>query len=82
MSRSFNVVNVYAPHTVSERKTFFENLHNFISQGDLIVAGDFNCVDNVLDRLHFADSSLPDKKHLHTLLSDFSLIDIWRKKNL
>ena len=71
-SRSFNVVNVYAPNTVSERKTFFENLHNyFISQGDLIVARDFNCVDNVLDRLHFADSSLPDKKHLHTLLSDF-----------
>ena len=81
-SRSFNVVNVYAPNTVSERKTFFENLHNyFLSQGDLIVAGDFNCVDNVLDRLHFADSSLPDKKHLHALLSDFSLIDIWRKNN-
>ena len=81
-SRSFNVVNVYAPNTVSERKTVFENLHNyFISQGDLIVARDFNCVGNVLDRLHFANSSLPDKKHLHTLLSDFSLIDIWHKKN-
>ena len=81
-SRSFNVVNVYAPNTVSKRKTFFENLHNyFISQGDLIVASDFNCVDNVLDRLHFADSSSPDKKHLHALLSDFSLIDFWRKKN-
>ena len=80
-SRSFNVVSVYAPNTVSDRKPFFENLHNyFISQGDLIVAGDFNCVDNVLDRLHFVDSSLPDKKHLHALLSDFSLIDFWRKK--
>ena len=35
----------------------------------------------MFDRLHFADSSLPDKKYLHALLSDSSLIDIWRKKN-
>jgi len=51
-SNRFNIVNVYAPNTVYECKTFFENLHNyFISQGDLIVAGDLNCVDNVLDQI-------------------------------
>ena len=61
-SRSFNIVNVYAPNTVPKCKTFFGNLHNyFLSQGDLIVAGDLNRVDNALDRLHFANSSLPDK---------------------
>ena len=35
----------------------------------------------MLDRLPFADTSLPDKKHFHALLSDFSLVDVWRKNN-
>lgn len=46
----FNLVNVYAPNKGSERKTFFEQLHTFfISQGDYIIGGDFNCVDSVLE---------------------------------
>ena len=79
---SFNVVNVYAPNTVSERKTFFERLHDyFISNGSRIIAGDFNCIDNVLDRLHSTNISLPDKRCLNAFSSDFSLIDVWRKLN-
>ena len=62
---SFNVVNIYAPNTVSERKTFFERLHDyFISNGLRIIAGDFNCIDNVLDRLRSSNTSLPDKRCL------------------
>ena len=79
---SFNVVNIYAPNTVSERKTFFERLHDyFISNGSRIIAGDFNCINNVLDRLRSSNTSLPDKKCLTAFLSDFSLVDVWRKLN-
>ena len=39
---SLNVVNIYAPNTVSERKTFFERLHGyFIANGSRVIAGDF-----------------------------------------
>ena len=41
-SMSLNVVNIYAPNTVSERKTFFECLHDyFISNGSRVIASDF-----------------------------------------
>ena len=79
---SFNVVNIYAPNTVSDRKTFFERLHDyFISNGSRIIAGDFNCIDNRLDRLQSCNTSLPDKRCLSAFLSDFSLVDVWRKLN-
>ena len=46
-----------------------------------IIAGDFNCVDNRLDRLHVLNDSLPDKSVFRRLLSDCSLIDVWRKQH-
>lgn len=60
----------------------FECLHNyFISQGDLILGGDFNCVDNALDKFHSNDVPSSDKNCLCSLKSDFSLVDVWRKQN-
>ena len=46
-----------------------------------IIAGDFNCVDNRFDRLRVLNDSLPDKSNFHRLLSDCSLIDVWRKQH-
>lgn len=47
-SSKLNVVNIYAPNLVSDRKTLFERLHNyFLFQGDYVIAGDFNCVDRI-----------------------------------
>ena len=61
---SFNVVNIYAPNTVSERKTFFERLHDyFIPNGSRVIAGDFDCIDKKLDR-YPASTLPPDKKCL------------------
>ena len=82
-SQNFNAVNIYAPNTVSERKTFFDSLHNyFFSNGELIIGGDFNCIDAPLDRLHVrADYTFPDKTCLQTLKCDFGLIDVWRERS-
>lgn len=78
----FNLVNVYAPTAVSERKSFFSCLHDFfISQGTLIIGGDFNCFDNTLDKFNCSIVRSIDKSSLRSLKSDFSLTDIWRKQN-
>ena len=77
-----NIVNIYSPTVVSDRKIFFSSLHNyFLSQGLLLIGGDFNCIDNVLDKLNCSAVPSADKTSLVTLMSDFSLVDVWRKQN-
>lgn len=75
-----NIVNIYAPNTVSDRKTFFERLHDyFLSRGVLIIGGDFNCVDNSIDKFHSDDVHSIDKTSLCSLKSAFSLGNVWCK---
>ena len=74
-------MNIYAPNTVTGRKNFFQNLHQYFLSPSRIVAGDFNCVDNSLDRLHVYNDSLPDKTTFRRFFSDCSLIDVWRKQH-
>ena len=77
-----NVVNIYTPNLLSEHKNFFSDLHGyFLSQGLLFIGGDFNCIDNVLDKLNCSFVPSADKTSLVTLMSDFSLFDVWRKQN-
>ena len=77
----FNLVNVYAPNTVRGRRVFFQNLHQCFLYPYRIIAEDFNCVDNRLDRLRVLNVSLPDKSNFCRLLLDCSLIDVWRKQH-
>ena len=81
-SFKFNIICLYAPNTVSDRKLFFNRLHTFfLSPGDLILGGDFNWVDSELDRLHIKSDFSADKRCLSALKSDFCLVDIFRKRN-
>ena len=78
----FNLLNIYTPNAVSDRKAFFETLHQFfLSRGDTIIGGDFNCIDSELDRLNSTSNLSADKKLLQALQSDFCLCDVWRKLN-
>ena len=77
-SCKFNLVNIYAPNTVAGRRVFFQNLHQYFLCPCRIIAGDFNCVDN---KLRVLNDSLPDKSNFCCLLSDCSLIDVWRKQH-
>ena len=46
-----NLVNIYAPTDLAERKIFFDSLHDFfIPSSAIIIGGDFNCNDNALDK--------------------------------
>ena len=61
-SVKLNLINIYAPNGVSDRKTFFEQLHHhFLSQGDYVIAGDFNCVDRAIDKFHSHDFHSSEK---------------------
>ena len=41
-----NFVNIYAPTNLTERKIFFDDLHEFFLPADLrIIGGDFNCYE-------------------------------------
>ena len=47
-----NLVNVYTPTYPTERKTFFQSLHSFFfPNSELILGGDFNCYDSLLDKM-------------------------------
>ena len=81
-SFKLNIICVYAPNTVSDRKLFFNRLHTFfLSPGDLILGEDFNCIDSDLDRFHIKSDFSADKRCLSALKSDFCLVDAFRKQN-
>jgi len=72
-----NVVNIYAPNLVSDRKSFFSCLHQFfISQRELIIGGDFNCVDSTSDRLNSDNVHSSEKISLSSLKSNFLLTNL------
>ena len=72
-----NLLNIYAPTSLTERKVFFENLHEYFLPSDSrIIAGDFNCYEHQLDK--FGGNFVP-VTCLSDLRSTFSLCDAWRR---
>ena len=46
-----NLISIYTQVNPTERKSFFDNLHEyFIPSHSIIVGGDFNCYDSDLDK--------------------------------
>ena len=74
-----NLVNIYAPVVLSDRKDFFNSLHEYFFYGsNLVIGGDFNCYDSPLDKL---GGNVNLQKELVDFKSDFHLVDIWCKKH-
>ena len=71
-----NLINIYAPTNLTDRKVFFENLHEFFLPADAVVlGGDFNCYKCDLDKFG-GNTSLAN--YLIDFQSTFSLVDVWR----
>ena len=82
--RKFNLVNIYAPHTHTERQIYFHNISAFLSSTDEnIFAGDFNCIfDEKWDRSGGNSSSRQTAtKILYTITKQHNLTAIWRDRN-
>ena len=76
---SFNIVNIYAPTNFTERKVFFENLHEYFLPSDsIVIAGDFNCYEYQSDK---TGGNLSCAKYLADFRSTFNLVDAWHRLN-
>ena len=88
--KNVTLCNIYAPsgpQNLKERKLFFENLKDSISDfqpdnSKLILGGDFNCVTDVdLDRSRTVSKTDSSVNKLKNILNNFQLKDIWRHHN-
>ena len=81
-SCKFNVICLYTPNAMSDCRLFFNRLHTFfLSPDNLLLGGDFNCIDSDLNHLHIKSDFSVDMCCLSALKSAFCLVDIFRKKN-
>ena len=81
----YHFTNVYAPNNGTERKHFFNSLHNSFEFSDdsidhyNLVLGDFNCcLDKKLDRSPPHTSDDTGLKELKDIILRYDLNDIWR----
>ena len=77
-----NIISIYAPNLLRSRKEFYRNLHEYFFTGrELIIGGDFNCIDSNLDKYGGnSDMGFTGKDEVAKLKRDFFLKDIWRTK--
>ena len=77
-----NIISIYVPNLLHSRKEFYRNLHEYFFTGcELIIGGDFNCIDSNLDNYGGnSDMGFNGKDEVAKLKRDFFLKDIWRTK--
>ena len=72
-----NLVNIFSPTNLTERKAFFANLHEYFIPADgLILGGDFNGYESELDKF---GGNTCIANYLSYFWSSFKLVDVWRK---
>ena len=72
-----NIVNIYAPTNLTERKVFFENLHEFFLPSDsIVITVDLNCYEFQTDK---TGGNLLCAKYLTDFRSTFNFIDAWHR---
>ena len=88
---TYTIANIYGPNKDADAVKFYQNLANLLRNNDfgneenIIMGGDFNCPLNItLDkkkRWHSDSSKVCIIKSIEHIQDEFSLHDIWRKKN-
>ena len=80
--KKLHIVNIYAPNIRHERNIFFNDLKTYISKitnENIIVCGDFNCVlNNTLDIVSGGKHNDTDVALFQRTIEELSLIDHWR----
>ena len=79
-----SLINIYAPNSETERKSFFREIELFINthalnKNNLILGGDFNCCLRDIDRnppTHLTDGS---RNNFKNLLQNHNLFDLWNE---
>ncbi len=80
-NRFFFFISVYVPNRAVERMCFLDTLSNVLvncsTEDVLILGGDFNCTEQLLDRNH-VEPHMPSRRRLIQLMSSNEIADIWR----
>ena len=82
--QQFCIINIYAPNNIKERKVFFNNLdRHLVGRKQIILAGDFNCVENLtIDKVSGdSESGHQGSELLKNLCSTYNLVDAFRYKH-
>lgn len=81
------LVNVYAPNIAQQKRTFLTELKDKLKEArkenkHIILMGDFNMVEDVIDRLPMSDNDDSGcKEVLRELKRQCQMIDGWREEN-
>ncbi|EPS92834.1 hypothetical protein FOMPIDRAFT_1033883 [Fomitopsis schrenkii] len=82
LDRHLTILNVYAPNQPTENAAFWETLRENRARGRLpkpdILAGDFNIVEEPIDRLPAREDPQSATQALADLLRSLGLLDGWR----
>ncbi len=77
----FVFISVYVPNRAVERMCFLDTLSNVLvncsTEDVLILGGDFNCTEQLLERNH-VELHMPSHKRLIQIMSSNEIADIWR----
>ena len=81
---TLNIINIYAPNTDQERRVFFSNLDDFISEEyDNIIGGDFNCILNARLGKYGGNTEFRNLagSTLQGICTKYNLLDVWRNRH-
>ena len=72
---------VYAPTKATDRMVFLTTLNTVLSSCDpediLLLGGDFNCTEQMIDRNHI-EPHMPSRRRLIEVMKSNDLVDMWR----
>ncbi|KAH9853761.1 Endonuclease/exonuclease/phosphatase, partial [Lenzites betulinus] len=80
--RMLTILNVYAPNTASENAEFWKTLRERMPQKPDIMMGDFNVVEDSVDRLPARCDQTRQTSELRALCREMNLQDGWRATNI
>ena len=81
---NISLINVYSPNTEIEKIDFFDKLHDLIDPTQnlpLILLGDFNFVEDSIDRIPMHNDDQKITESFDKLKNKLNLIDAWRSQN-
>ncbi|KAH9851953.1 hypothetical protein C2E23DRAFT_869082 [Lenzites betulinus] len=80
--RKLTILNVYAPNAAGENAEFWQTVKERLQGGVDIILGDFNIVEDEVDRLPTRRDPVRPVEELRKLCRDMRVTDGWRSVNL
>ena len=82
MEQQLDIVNIYAPNDNKEKVEFLKEIKEKIKVGkgeEICVMGDFNCVEDPIDRCPTRRDEKEVEKAMNELVKKLKLKDVWRE---